>query len=319
MPPAETDGDRLRASNQGRRPNRKRKTESFFGLFGERPKVFSLTEMAEMFSSKSLAESTFDLSLALSLAAASKFAYESGSVISPFGIGGFGFESCKFIEADETQCFIASTAESILISFRGTESLGDWLLNLRVLTTQRPYGKVHTGFLRGFEFVQMQLESELGKLPENRNVLITGHSLGGALATIAAVEWFHRFDVSAVYTFGQPAVGTAQFAEFMNKNYADKFFRFVNNSDIVTRVPPTYSHVGELKHFDRAGKFKLPVEQFGKSSTMTVAEFFEFQETLIQTTNSDGSELEAIEESIFTSTSDHAMDRYIEKILKMTS
>ena len=285
------------------------------GLFGPPPEVFSLTELKELYSSQSLTKNSFHMSTALSMAAASKFVYENGEVIKPFGKGGFGFDTCKFIEASDTQCFIASTKKAVIISFRGTESVGDWLLNLRVLTTSRPYGKVHTGFLRGFEFVQMQLESELAKLSDRR-ILITGHSLGGALATVAAAQWEGQFDISGVYTFGQPGVGFSSFASFINKKYKDKFFRFVNNSDVVTKVPPGFSHAGRLFHFDKNGTVKADTESLGGTSSemMSESKFAEFQNSIERVTHASQNESLAIQESLFTSVSDHRMDRYIEKI-----
>ncbi len=292
------------------------------GLFGPAAKDFSLTEMAELFSAKSLTKKPFQMSTALSSAIASKFVYESGAVIEPFGVGRFGFETCKFIEASDTQCFIASTKKAVLVCFRGTESIGDWLLNLRALTTRRPYGDVHTGFLRGLEFVQIQLESELEKLP-NRKLLICGHSLGGAIGTVAAAEWVGRFDVAGVYTFGQPGVGRRGFAAFMNQHYQGKFFRFVNNSDVVTRVPPGYEHVGKLFHFDSRGRIKAATESLETHSAtandttmMSDAAFAALQAQLAELARGPQVESMAVEESVFTSISDHGMDRYIEKILK---
>ena len=282
------------------------------GLFGPPAKDFSLSELADLFSKQALQNASFEMETALSLAVASKFVYENGSVVEPFGVGRFGFETCNFIEASNTQCFLGSTSDAVLISFRGTESVGDWLLNLRIITTARPYGRVHTGFLRGFEFVQVQLERLLEQLG-NRRLLITGHSLGGALATVAAAEWAERFDVSAVYTFGQPAVGRGGFSDFMATHYQDKFFRFVNNSDVVARVPPTLGHVGRLFHFDKHGAFRASTEALGEEGPdmMTEAEFEEFRANL---TKSARTESIAMEESVFTSVSDHSMDRYIEKI-----
>ena len=285
-------------------------------LFGPPVKEHSLTDLAEMFSADSLAGTGFEMAVGLSSAAASKFAYENGAVIEPFGVGGFGFKTCKFIVADDTQCFIASTKKVVVIAFRGTQSFGDWMLNIRVLSTGRPYGQVHTGFLRGFEFVQMQLEAELAKFPEH-TLLLTGHSLGGALATIAAAEWAERFKIAAVYTFGQPAVGKGNFASHMDRHYSKKFFRFVNNSDAVAKVPPTYAHVGRLLHFDKHGNFIAAAESTHEntSSMMSDEEFARLQESL-QDLRSANRTQGAATESVFTAFSDHRMDKYIGKITK---
>ena len=77
---------------------------------------------------------------------------------------------------------------------------------------------------------------------------MTGHSLGAALATLAADRYGN---VQGLYTYGSPRVGDRNFKEDFNVNA----YRFVNNSDIVTKVPPagTYLHVGELKYIDSEG------------------------------------------------------------------
>jgi triacylglycerol lipase len=60
--------------------------------------------------------------------------------------------------------------------------------------------------------------------------------------------------VSGLYTFGQPRVGNQNFADAMNKEMAKRYFRFVNNNDVVTRVPLRsmgYSDCGYFMYFDK--------------------------------------------------------------------
>jgi hypothetical protein len=77
---------------------------------------------------------------------------------------------------------------------------------------------------------------------------MTGHSLGAALATLAADRYGN---IQGVYTYGSPRVGDRAFMEDFHVNA----YRFVNNSDIVTKVPSAglYCHVGELKYIDGEG------------------------------------------------------------------
>ena len=81
-----------------------------------------------------------------------------------------------------------------------------------------------------------------------RKIWITGHSLGAALATLAADRYRN---VKGLYTYGSPRVGDKDF----KKNFRMNTYRFVNNNDIVTKVPPAgmYRHVGELRHIDGDG------------------------------------------------------------------
>lgn len=143
------------------------------GLFGRRSPDFSLDELKAMFSLSSLAENEFNWKTALSAAVASELAYKRKSVVERTAED-WGLSACRFIGQEETQCFIASYEGGVLISFRGTESLGDWLGNMRIFTTERDYGKVHEGFYNAFADVREILEEELERRSPDQ-ILLTGH------------------------------------------------------------------------------------------------------------------------------------------------
>ena len=156
----------------------------------------------------------------------------------------------------DTQCFLQDNATHAVLSFRGTEvptllslasttgsvwarawgQLKDLLTDANI--AQDAWiggGSVHSGFRRAFASVEKQLYEALHALsPEARaNLYITGHSLGGALATLAA----SRFGCRMVATFGSPRVGNREFAKSFALQNAGKYFRVFNRSDIVARVP----------------------------------------------------------------------------------
>jgi triacylglycerol lipase len=91
----------------------------------------------------------------------------------------------------------------------------------------------------------------------------TGHSLGGALAVLAAAHLLaegHR--VNGLYTFGQPRVGDETFATECVNRLAKQYFRFVNNNDTVTRVAPRvlgYAHTGEVRYIDTDGQIQADI------------------------------------------------------------
>ncbi|HSU67742.1 MAG TPA: lipase family protein, partial [Tepidisphaeraceae bacterium] len=100
------------------------------------------------------------------------------------------------------------------------------------------------------------------KLPHTSSarVWVTGHSLGGAMATLAALRLATEgLDVRGVYTFGSPRVGNDEFYA----KYSVPHYRLVNNNDVVPHVPLettlvglrlfTYKHVGTLEYLDRNG------------------------------------------------------------------
>lgn len=166
----------------------------------------------------------------------------------------------------DTQGFIVADRRNIIISFRGSENnLTDWLNNFNFFrdpwTNTRPIGQVHQGFCGALDSVWNTIEERLTSLRDNnQRIWLTGHSLGGALATLAAATLTFQGQVrsvAAVYTFGQPRVGNHEFSRKFNQALKGRTFRIVNNNDVVSRVPTQimgYSHVGCLKYFDHRGK-----------------------------------------------------------------
>ena len=73
--------------------------------------------------------------------------------------------------------------------------------------------------------------------------LVTGHSLGGALATIAAVDLKVALGITnplSLYTFGQPRVGNAAFSDYVMKTLGpDNYVRVTHDNDPVPRMPPS--------------------------------------------------------------------------------
>ncbi|MEM7538944.1 MAG: trypsin-like peptidase domain-containing protein, partial [Chloroflexota bacterium] len=228
------------------------------GLFSS-SRPIPLSDLAAMFSLTSLSTNTFDWDTALSLAVSSQLAYEHQGRVEDIARNSWGLNRCTFIDEKNTQCFIASSGRNALIAFRGTQEVADWLNNINVLNTAKAYGNVHTGFYRGFRAVKIALERTLNSLSPRR-VFLTGHSLGGALATIAAAEWQGSYPITGVYTFGQPAVSRGAFSRFFSNHYNDTFFRFVNENDIVARVPHGYHHAGTLLHFNARGRLTHQTE-----------------------------------------------------------
>jgi triacylglycerol lipase len=196
----------------------------------------------------------------------SQIAYQDGqSAVQKFHDRGYG-EFYFFSKAD-TEAFLVGNAQQIVIIFRGTEpkSVQDWLTNAQVLKTQACGGRIHSGFWQGTQAIWAELESEIrrirGQFPTPPPLFLTGHSLGGALAVLAASE-LQRLEhkVDGVYTFGSPRIGDRHFAMQYNRRLYDQTFRLVNHRDIVTQLPPAelnYTHVGQLIYFDDQGLRQL--------------------------------------------------------------
>lgn len=151
-----------------------------------------------------------------------------------------------------TQYFIAHNAEFVIVCFRGTEisEKEDVLIDAQWnLVESGQGGRVHNGFMKALNSVWEELCGLLRALENGRRIWFTGHSLGAALATLAADRYS---PTKGLYTFGSPRVGDKGFKE----GFHVKAYRFVNNNDLVTRIPPPglFEHVGRLFYIDRNGE-----------------------------------------------------------------
>lgn len=161
------------------------------------------------------------------------------------------------------QVYIASqhNAARTVVAFRGSEledpsdifadaefTLSEWRD-----AAGGALGHVHSGFAHYTQQDRMfeRVKAAIDPLPSGRRLLITGHSLGAALATLMA-SWIPS---AHLYTYGSPRVGTAAFKRALQN---PTLMRYVNCCDVVCRVPPAtplgYTHVGTLAYINRKGK-----------------------------------------------------------------
>lgn len=205
----------------------------------------------------------FNLSVASWMAAAAELVYESADEIERTVVEDWNCSHLRFYDVESTQCLVAVDGNSLVVCFRGTESrqVEDWVTDLDFDLVPGPLGgKVHEGFYDALSCVWQMLDSEVrAQLEEGEKRLwITGHSLGAALATLAASRWLEAgIPVAGLYTFGQPRTGDAEFARRFDFAFRPHAFRIVNNLDIVTRTPPRslgYRHLGTFIYFDDEGR-----------------------------------------------------------------
>jgi triacylglycerol lipase len=153
----------------------------------------------------------------------------------------------EHFDQDDTQAFAAVHPDYVILSFRGTETkrFGDIQTDIKVRPVNSPAGgTVHRGFAAALDTVWDRVEAVLAQHPEKR-LWITGHSLGGALAVLAASRLPDR--VFGLYTFGQPRVGDEEFARACQQRFGRRYFRFVHGRDVVPRIPAFttgYRHFG---------------------------------------------------------------------------
>ncbi len=290
------------------------------GLFGESA-AETVARAYDGFSASALRGTNFSWNAALAAGAASNLAYQDNSGVEKVCLDKWRFDTCDFIHVNDTECFVASTANEVLLAFRGTAGIADWVRDLTVYSTDVEYGSVHEGFYLGMKQVKDEIVDVLERVnAKNKSFVLTGHSLGGALAAIAAAEFDGDYSVTSIYTYGQPAVGKEDFRTFMQL-YASRFYRVVNDDDIVTKVPPGYAHVGKVYRFGFFGG--VSHESVGAASPqdvetamMTQTKFGALQSSVArgEVTDSDTPITEGIIPGI--SFLDHKMVKYLKKILK---
>ncbi|GAB2210997.1 hypothetical protein Droror1_Dr00016287 [Drosera rotundifolia] len=199
------------------------------------------------------------------------------------------FEKLCFLDNSSTDTQVAiwrdSRRKRLVVAFRGTEQVRwkdlrtDLMLAPAGLNPERLGGnfkeevQVHSGFLTAYDSVRTKIlhliqqavgyRGDATETLSKWNVYVTGHSLGGALATLLALELSSSHLAKSrsgaisvtMYNFGSPRVGNRRFAEVYNEKVKDSW-RVVNHRDIIPTVPrlmgychvaqPVYLSAGEL-------------------------------------------------------------------------
>ncbi|MDD5610580.1 MAG: lipase family protein [Candidatus Omnitrophica bacterium] len=252
----------------------------------------------------------FSLLNALRLAEASSLVYDPLSAVESKVKNEWGFPKCELFDDHDTQAFMCSNETMIILAFRGSQTPEDWQTDFKVRLVASAFGRVHRGFNEGLDYIWGDVERILALFrDQNQKIWVTGHSLGAALAALAVDRLTEEeMDVSGLYTFGQPRVGDNKFADNFDDKIKYRSFRFVNDEDIVTRVPPRslgYAHIGTVRYFDCHGDLYTDNIFWRKwlsySESATVRSSDRFSELKSQYPNG----LE-----------DHSLNRYIKNIRK---
>jgi triacylglycerol lipase len=222
----------------------------------------------------------------LSRAEAGKFAFR------------IGFPEIRFYDHNGAQAYIFANDHDAVVTCRGTEP-NDWNdvradLDLASVVAES-VGWVHRGFKRQVDELWPRLEQAL--VNNMRTLWFTGHSLGGAMAAICAGRCrlsYIRSNPRALMTFGSPRIGSGRYVNYVQL----EAHRWVNNNDIVTRVPPRllgYRHKGQEVYLNAYGNIRrLTTWQRVKDRWRGV--------------------LRAVREGRFDYFSDHSIGQYIQHI-----
>jgi triacylglycerol lipase len=165
----------------------------------------------------------------------------------------------KLTSVDNTQVYVAENDQACVVAFRGSEApttldgLKDWLLtnanNYLILPEGRSGtdfaaagvgARFHRGFLDALAMIWEPLFSAVEKTlqSKDRPLWLTGHSLGGALALLAAWRFQRNFlTVHEIVTFGAPMIGNDTASKAFEQEFSGKIFRYVDLEDVVPHLP----------------------------------------------------------------------------------
>lgn len=182
-----------------------------------------------------------------------------------------GIPKVKFFDKLSTQCYVANNDAFAVVAFRGSEIwkrrekidlhqiIADLKADVDIRLVDWPQGgKVHRGFKEALDEVWPDLLPYISGLDgKGCKIWMTGHSLGGALATLCGERYGN---VQGVYTFGSPWVGDETFKEHVTV----RVYRIVNNEDIVSRLFSfgVFEYVGGLKFIDGDGIIRNTMDDY---------------------------------------------------------
>ncbi|KAH9088017.1 hypothetical protein LEN26_019697 [Aphanomyces euteiches] len=172
-------------------------------------------------------------------------------------------------EAQDFQGMVGFTGTHIVVAFRGSLDLKNWIADFTLLKTHPwpktlPTVQVHRGFYWTYQGIRDKLVLALAALQKqhpNAPLIITGHSLGAAVTAIAVVDLHVRYNVTTqqMITFGQPRTGNTAFVAQLLQ-IVPHVFRVTHWRDIVPHIPTVwqgYEHAPqEIWYTEDAAKYK---------------------------------------------------------------
>ncbi len=177
----------------------------------------------------------------------------------------YGFDEAHFFskkhKSIDLQFCVLKKAEHTVVVFKGSQEKEDWLTNFRVKKKEFKGTKtyVHEGFMESFElFEKLELSALVKEFNENKShtLSVTGHSLGGAIATIFTAYLLNiNIDKEryVCYTFGAPPIGCKNFCMQHKKV---NLYRVVNSNDPVPAVNRLKIPFLNLRYLEHIGELK---------------------------------------------------------------
>jgi len=213
----------------------------------------------------------FDPATNLALATAAGLAYQGETIVRRV-VEGMGGSLCWIEDKEtDTQCFVAANGNAVVVSFRGSTSLRDWITDAQFKkidwriwfgVSSITYG-VHKGFAEAVDSVSHNVSKAIYQLRDRgQRIYFTGHSLGADLAMMMAFRWKYQTcdSVNNVYAFAGARWCNGRTAGEYDDLLGDVTFRVTNSEDPVPRIPGVllgYRHVGQEVYFDDCGEMAV--------------------------------------------------------------
>ena len=167
-----------------------------------------------------------------------------------------GLDQCIFVARDGAEAYVLGNRFDCLIVCRGTEpsQWNDIRADANAWTIATDVGRVHSGFHTEVNQLWPLLEQQIKE--NQRTMWFAGHSLGGAMSAVCAVRCKLSpipSNPKAIFSYGAPRVGNRPYTSVLKA----KHYRWVNNNDIVPRMPPRwlgYRHMGQEIYLNRHGR-----------------------------------------------------------------
>lgn len=153
-----------------------------------------------------------------------------------------------------------SSSSMVVVIFRGTEDTDDWIADAKIIKDPSKFVnapddvKIHRGFQNALfdEDIMGQVEAKVIELVgEEGEVFITGHSLGGSKAHIAATYLADKYPTmkATMINFGAPRFGNEAYKKWSESLSNLSAWRYVNDYDAIPRFIPNifgFDHAGHL-------------------------------------------------------------------------
>lgn len=183
---------------------------------------------------------------------------------------GFVYEDTLYDIKTDLQGYIGylPSTKSIYVSLRGSSSALNWLDDSEIKlvnydTFPECNCKVHYGFYRSIQGIVNRTISTVSLLQKRfplYTVIVTGHSYGASTGQLLAMELYKANITTTIYNFGQPRVGEARYASFVNSAISN-YWRATHNRDVVPHLPPNdllgYYHSCREVFENEAGELRI--------------------------------------------------------------